>query len=82
MGSVHVINSVKIYLYSRDHNPPHIHAIFAENEALLVILSGEVIRGYLPKTQLKEVSEWLDDEEVKKTLLEMFHKLNPNTRRG
>lgn len=82
MGSVHVINSVKIYLYSRDHNPPHIHAIYAEYEALLVISSGEVIRGYLPKTQLEEVSEWLDDKEVKKTLLEMFHKLNPNTRRG
>ncbi len=80
MGTVHVIKSVKIYLYSGDHNPPHIHAIYAEHEILLEVKSGEIIRGYLPKTQLQEVAEWLDSPDVKKVLVEAFHKLNPQLR--
>ena len=82
MGTIHVINSVKIFLYSRDHNPPHIHAKYAEYEALIAIASGEVIRGYLPNVQLSEVSEWLSSPKVKKDLLTMFHSMNPHTRRG
>ncbi len=68
MGTVYVINNVKIYVYSGDHNPPHIHAMFAEYEILLRISNGVTIRGYLPKKQLQEVSEWLADPEVKKVL--------------
>jgi len=82
MGTIYVINSVKIYLYSGDHNPPHIHAMYAEYEVVLAIMSGEIIRGHLPKAQLREVSEWLADPEVKKVLVDLFHKMNPNVRRG
>lgn len=35
MGVVHEIKNVKIHLYSRDHNPPHIHVFYAEHEALV-----------------------------------------------
>lgn len=81
MGTIHVIKNVKIVLHSRDHNPPHFHAIYAEYEALVAIKDGEVIEGFLPKSQLKEVREWLEDPEIKRGLVEMFHQLNPNTRR-
>jgi hypothetical protein len=82
MAQIHVINSVKICLYSRDHNPPHIHAIYAEYEALVVIADGKVLRGDLPNAQLHEVREWLSNPNVKKRLVEMFHKMNPSLRRG
>lgn len=81
MATIHVINNVKIRLYSRDHNPPHIHAVYAEYEVKLEIMSGEIIVGHLPKTQLKEVSGWLENPVVKEKLVKAFHRLNPHLRR-
>ena len=28
---------ISIYMYYEDHNPPHFHAIYNENKALIVI---------------------------------------------
>ena len=37
MPTFYVINSIKIDVYSRDHLPPHFHALYAEHEVLIVI---------------------------------------------
>jgi hypothetical protein len=29
------IDAIRLYIYARDYNPPHVHAIFAEYEALI-----------------------------------------------
>lgn len=47
-----------VYMNWRDHNPPHIHAVYGEHEAL-VSLNGKVIGGSLPKRALSLVYEWL-----------------------
>ena len=47
-----------IYMNWRDHNPPHIHAVYGEHEAL-VSLNGKVLNGSLPKRALSLVFEWL-----------------------
>jgi len=80
MPTIHRIDSIKIDVYSRDHLPPHFHAIYAEHEALLVIKTLEIYEGSLPNTQLKIVREWASDPKVKKILLENFKRLNPNLR--
>jgi hypothetical protein len=80
MGNVHVINGILIYVYSRDHNPPHIHAFYAEYEALIRIADGQILRGYLPKKQLNQVLAWMKDPQVRKWLTETFHRLNPDLR--
>ena len=49
---------IAIYMYFADHNPPHIHAINAEYEALIRIDSGAVIRGELPTTAMRLVEQW------------------------
>ncbi len=37
MPTIHTLGSIKIDVYSRDHLPPHVHAIYAEREALIII---------------------------------------------
>jgi hypothetical protein len=49
---------IAIYMYYRDHAPPHIHAIYGEYEATVAIESGEVLEGRLPRRARTLVSEW------------------------
>jgi len=46
-------------VYFFDHNPPHVHAIYGDDEALLVIESGELLAGSLPGAKLRQAREWL-----------------------
>lgn len=49
---------IVVYMNWRDHNPPHIHAMYGEHEAL-VSLDGAVLAGKLPRRALSMVLEWL-----------------------
>ena len=80
MPTLHVINSIKIDVYSRDHLPPHFHALYAEHEVLIVIKTLKTYAGSLPVRQQKIVLDWAKSEEVKRFLLENFKRLNPNLR--
>ncbi len=58
MACIKTIDSIKIYIYSRDHNPPHFHAIIAEYEELIIIESLTTFSGYLPKMYRNKVLNW------------------------
>ena len=58
MPCIKIIDSIKLYVYARDHNPPHFHAIYAEHEELIEIKSLKTYSGRLPKTQRKKVVNW------------------------
>ena len=47
-----------ITMYWRDHNPPHFHASYGSDEALIT-MNGEVYSGSLPRRALSLVREWL-----------------------
>lgn len=49
---------IKIYFFFRDHNPPHFHASYGEDEALISINTLEIMEGSLPKRALLLVVEW------------------------
>jgi hypothetical protein len=49
---------IAIYMYYRDHAPPHFHAIYGEHEAVVEIATAAVIDGSLPRRALKMVKEW------------------------
>lgn len=49
---------IVIYVNWRDHNPPHVHALYGDQEAL-VSLDGAVLAGGLPRRALSMVHEWL-----------------------
>jgi hypothetical protein len=49
---------IAIYMYYRDHQPPHFHAIYGDDEALISIDSLSVIAGKLSPRAMGLVIEW------------------------
>jgi hypothetical protein len=54
------IYGIAIYIYYRDHNPPHFHAIYGESEAIIEISTGGILEGQLPRRAAKLVAEWCE----------------------
>ena len=52
--------TIKMYFKQSEHNPPHIHAIYGDNVAVISISNGEIIEGSLPPKAISLVSEWLN----------------------
>jgi len=61
MPCIKIIDSIKIYVYLRDHNPPHFHALYAEYEELIEIKSLKTYTGSIPKTQREKVIAWAEN---------------------
>ena len=53
-----------IRMYSEEHGPPHIHAIYAEHEAVIGITELQVTRGSLPGRRLARVLRWTVDHQA------------------
>lgn len=51
---------IVVYMYWRDHNPPHVHAIYGDDEALVSIADGRVLAGSLPRTAARLVTDWTE----------------------
>ena len=69
-----------VYMFFKDHNPPHFLAKYAEFEANILIENGTILNGDLPLSKLKLVTAWAEIH--KEELLAMwhtkeFHKINP-----
>lgn len=47
-------------MYFDDHPPPHFHAKYGEDQAQIVIATGEVLNGSLPRRALALVREWTE----------------------
>lgn len=75
MPTVKIIDSIKIDVYSREHPPPHFHAIYAEYEEVIEINTLETYAGFLPKAQRTKVINWA--KEKQEFLLHNFKRLNP-----
>jgi hypothetical protein len=45
-------------MYYNDHNPPHFHVIYQEDEALVDIKTLEILQGHLPKRAKILAIEW------------------------
>lgn len=52
---------IRMYFLQKEHNPPHIHAIYGENVAAITIADGKVFEGDLPAKALEMVREWLSE---------------------
>ena len=54
---------VLVYLYwldTRQHHLPHIHAMYAGDEAVFAIANAEVLDGSLPRRQTRLVQAWIE----------------------
>jgi hypothetical protein len=57
MPRVGEVLGILFYVYAEDHNPPHVHAICCEDEALIEISTGAVLVG-LPRG-ISSTNRWL-----------------------
>ena len=60
MPIISLFYGIKITINFDDHNPPHFHAEYAGNSAMIDIINGTVIKSALPKRQLKFVLAWAE----------------------
>jgi len=49
---------IVVYMYFNDHQPPHFHAEYGDDEAIYEIETLEVLRGELPRRVNAMVAEW------------------------
>ena len=61
---------IRMYFLQKEHNPPHIHAIYGDDVAAISISDGRVIEGSLPSKALEMVREWVSVN--KKELMTMW----------
>jgi hypothetical protein len=59
MPTIALVSGVRIIIYPKDHLPPHLHAKFAEYQAMISIVTGDLLEGSLPRAKLTAVQEWL-----------------------
>ena len=50
---------IRMYFLQKEHNPPHIHAIYNEDMAAINFMTGKILEGYLPPKALALVREWI-----------------------
>ena len=51
--------TIRMYFLQKEHNPPHIHAIYGDDMAAVTISDGKVLEGALPNKALEMVREWI-----------------------
>lgn len=51
-------HGVSVYMYFYDHAPPHFHAMYGDDEAVITIVPPSILFGNLPRNFLKRVLSW------------------------
>ncbi|MFM8454235.1 MAG: DUF4160 domain-containing protein [Gammaproteobacteria bacterium] len=59
MPVISIFFGIIIRMYHGDHNPPHIHVQYGDDEAIIEIKSSKIWAGKLPNRVLKFVREWM-----------------------
>lgn len=62
---------IKMYFQQSEHQPPHIHVIYAEFSGSITIKDCRMLEGDLPKKALSLVKEWVALH--RKELLDMWN---------
>ena len=71
---------ISIYQMQKEHNPPHLHALYGEYDAEIDIKTGNQTRGNLPGTALALVRKWITihkDELIEMWKTRQFRQLPP-----
>lgn len=59
MPVIHRFDSYVIRMYFEDHNPPHVHVVGPDFEALVSIEDGILIAGDMPAKCRREALDWI-----------------------
>ena len=58
MPRISQFHGIAVYMYYRDHAPPHFHAIHGEHEAIVEIGTAAILQGKLARKARARVQEW------------------------
>lgn len=61
---------IKMYLRQREHNPPHIHAIYGEYIGMFSLSTAEMFEGDIPSKEQVLVKKFI--EQNRETLLHIW----------
>lgn len=62
--------TIKMYLRQKEHNPPHIHAIYGECIGMFSLENGNMFEGDVPIKEQRLIRVFI--EQNKKQLIEMW----------
>lgn len=48
------------FLDNKQHNLPHIHVKYQDNEIVISIPDGQVLQGNIPSAKMKLLSAWIE----------------------
>ncbi|MDR2667132.1 MAG: DUF4160 domain-containing protein [Holosporales bacterium] len=65
---------LKMYFQQKEHNPPHLHAIYGDCSGVITISPIEMLEGDLPQKALEMIKEWV--VKYQKELLEIWETQN------
>lgn len=60
MPRISAFYGIIIAMYFEDHPPPHFHPKCGDDQAQIMIATGEVLNGSLPRRALALVREWTE----------------------
>ena len=58
MPRISTFFGIVVQMFWREHGPPHFHAVYGEQEAVIDIREMRIVRGALPRRALALVLEW------------------------
>ena len=58
MPTISAFYGILIQMFWNEHAPPHFHALYGEDEALIDLRDLRVMRGGLPRRAMALVLEW------------------------
>ena len=76
MPTLSVFYGILIQMFWNDHAPPHFHALYAEDEALIDIGTLQVLEGQLPRRAQALVMEWAKAHRTE--LMEAWNRCSQN----
>ena len=60
MPTISMFYGIVIRMYNNgEHNPPHFHAFYQDYKATFD-MDGELVKGEMPKKQMKLISAWTE----------------------
>ncbi|MSP27447.1 MAG: DUF4160 domain-containing protein [Methylococcales bacterium] len=63
MPTISMFYGIIIYMYFMDnkqHNKPHIHVKYQDDEVIVAIPEGDILEGSIPKAKMKLLQAWIE----------------------
>jgi hypothetical protein len=60
MPTISIFYGIVIQMFWNEHAPPHFHALYGDQEAMIDVRRMEVIAGSLPRRALNLVLDWAE----------------------